>query len=230
MYQCDQDWGNYLAIRESTDQIVAAIERRTPATIFQDFVGTIVATNRHEEQIQNLQAIEANQRWAAIQLEQGLGKLIATQQVLGQVIQNGFGASARQMDKLGASVQALQASFDWWMGQTLWKLDEQSATLKSILETLQASLYTQAKELRRRAEFAYQQGWYEEALNDFLESERKNYQDFTIHFSIANIYLYQYQPPNLTAARDYYLKSGKFAAPKSVYHAALGYMYAGFVS
>lgn len=27
MYQRDQDWGNYLALRESTDHIVAALER-----------------------------------------------------------------------------------------------------------------------------------------------------------------------------------------------------------
>lgn len=39
-------------------------------------------------------------------------------------------------------------------------------------------------------EYAYQNGWYEKALNDFLESERENYQDFAVHRSIANIYLY----------------------------------------
>lgn len=230
MYQRDQDWGNYLALRESTDHIVAALERRTPQLIFQDVVNSIVAANRHEEQIQNLQSVAENQRWMSFQLDQGFGKLIATQQVLGQVVQNGFGATARQMDKLGAGVQALQASFDWWMGHMVWKLETQSDTLKGILDTLQAPLDAQAKELRRRAEFAYQQGWYEESLNDFLESERKNYQDFSIHFSIGNIHLYQQQPPNLAAARDYYLKAGKYATPKSAYHAALGYMYAGFVS
>jgi len=230
MYQRDQDWGNYLALRDSTDHIVAALERRTPQLIFQDVVNSIVAANRHEEQIQSLQSVAENQRWMSFQLDQGFGKLIATQQVLGQVVQNGFGATARQMDKLGAGVQALQASFDWWMGQMVWKLETQSDTLKGILDTLQAPLDAQAKELRRRAEFAYQQGWYEESLNDFLESERKNYQDFSIHFSIGNIYLYQQQPPNLAAARDYYLRAGKYATPKSAYHAALGYMYAGFVS
>jgi tetratricopeptide (TPR) repeat protein len=230
MYQRDQDWGNYLALRESTDHIVAALERRTPQLIFQDVVNSIVAANRHEEQIQSLQSVAENQRWMSFQLDQGFGKLIATQQVLGQVVQNGFGATARQMDKLGAGVQALQASFDWWMGQMVWKLETQSDTLKGILDTLQAPLDAQAKELRRRAEFAYQQGWYEESLSDFLESERKNYQDFSIHFSIGNIHLYQQQPPNLAAARDYYLKAGKYATPKSAYHAALGYMYAGFVS
>ena len=31
----------------------------------------------------------------SFQLDQGFGKLIATQQVLGQVVQNGFGATAR---------------------------------------------------------------------------------------------------------------------------------------
>lgn len=230
MYQRDTDWGGYLALRESTNQIVTALERRTPTLLFQDFVNSIVAENRHDQQIQSLQAISANQQWAAFQLEQGFGKMVASQQVLAQVLQSGFGATTRQIGQLGGSIEKLQASFDWWMGESLWKLEAQGDTLKAILDTLQAPLDAQARELRRRAEFAYQQGWYDEALNDFLESERKNYQDFSIHQAIGNIYLYHREPPDLTAARDYFLKAARYATPRSTYHAALGYMYAGFAS
>ena len=76
------------------------------------------------------------------------------------------------------------------MGDAIWKLEAQSSMLASILPPLQSPLDTQAKELRHRAEDAYWNGWYVEALADFLESEKRNYQDFTVHRSIGNIYLY----------------------------------------
>ena len=106
------------------------------------------------------------------------------------------------------------------MGTVLWKLELQHATLRNILATLQAPLDTQAKELRSRAEDAYANGWYDEALTDLLESEQKNYQDFAVHQAIGNIYLYYRQPADLDKAREYYLKAAKYAAPRSVPHAA----------
>jgi tetratricopeptide (TPR) repeat protein len=105
----------------------------------------------------------------------------------------------------------------------------QQKALQEIATVLQAPLDTQAKELRRRAEFAYQNGWYQEALADFLQAEKQNYQDFMVHQSIANIYLYHERPANLDLSRDYYLKAAKYSLPVSKYHSALAHMYAGFV-
>jgi hypothetical protein len=121
----------------------------------------------------------------------------------------------------------LGACFDWGMGKVLWKFEIQEEQLTGILEPLQAPLDTQAKELRKRAEYAYIQGWYDEALKDFLESEVKNYQDFTVHQSIGNIYLYH--QINLDKALESYLKGGRYAEPRSNYHAAYTYLHAGFV-
>jgi ElaB/YqjD/DUF883 family membrane-anchored ribosome-binding protein len=99
--------------------------------------------------------------------------------------------------------------------------------LTSILRTLQAPLDTQAKELRYRAEDSYQNGWYQEALNDFLESEHKNYQDFAVHRSIGNIYLYHLI--DLPKALEYFGKASKYAKPRDARQAAEAEYFAGVV-
>lgn len=145
------------------------------------------------------------------------------------ILKNGFSTLAHGIEQVADGIGALHADFAWAMGALLWKLELQQETLQDILTTLQSPLSTEARELQKRAEFAYQQGWYNEALDDFLASEERNYQDFAIHQAIANIYLYHKRPPCLEKAREYYLKAGKYAAPYSRYHAALGYLYAAFV-
>jgi tetratricopeptide (TPR) repeat protein len=162
-------------------------------------------------------------------LDRGFGRLIASQDEMTAVMQHGFGAVTYGLEQISGGMQALRADFDWAMGAVLWKMEMQQATLRDILSILQSPLQGEAKELRQRAEDAYLNGWYEEALLDFLTSEQKNYQDFAVHQAIGNIYLYRQQPLNLEKAREYYLKAGKYATPRSAYHAALGYLYAGFV-
>lgn len=147
-------------------------------------------------------------------------EIIATEEKAAKIIS---AAGTTTSYRLGG----LSARFDWAMGKVLWKLEIQQSELAEILEPLQAPLDTQAKELRKRAETAYIQGWYDEALNDFLESEEKNYQDFTVHQSIGNIYLYH--KLDLDKALESFLKGGKYAEPHSAYHSAYTYLHAGFV-
>jgi tetratricopeptide (TPR) repeat protein len=111
------------------------------------------------------------------------------------------------------------------MGDVIWKLEVQSETLTSILATLQAPLDTAAKELRARAVDAYNNGWYEEALNDFLESERKNYQDFLVCRYIANIFFYHLNDP--AKALDYFRKAAKYAEPRNASLSAEANYFAG---
>jgi tetratricopeptide (TPR) repeat protein len=92
---------------------------------------------------------------------------------------------------------------------------------------LQAPLDTAAKELRNRAVYAYQNGWYAEALADFIEAESKNYQDFAVHRSIANIYLYH--EVDLPKALEYFGKAAKYARPKDNRQAAEAEYFAGIV-
>ncbi|MBN1139861.1 MAG: PD40 domain-containing protein [Anaerolineae bacterium] len=155
-------------------------------------------------------------------LDTGFTQVVATQEEMIHALDYGLNQVAEGIDKL-------RASFDWAMAAVLWNMEIEKAELQAIMEAIQAPLDTRAKELKRRAEKAYRNGWYEEALAGFLESEALNYQDFAVHQALGNIYLCHQQPADLAKAREYYLKAAKYATPESSYYAALGYLHAGFV-
>ena len=215
MYHRGMKWEEYLEHQGFKDDIVRGLERQSRELM-----------SGQQQVVQ--QAVNA-QTETTLTLERGFGQMIASQEIMTDVMQNGFSALSYSLERVSGGIAKLNAQFNWAMSAVLWKLEVQNKALDKILTTLQAPLYTQAKEFRRRAEDAYLNGWYPEALQDFLESEKKNYQDFAVHQAIANIYLYKQQPADLEKARQYYLNAGKYAAPRSTYHAALGYMHAAFV-
>jgi hypothetical protein len=108
-------------------------------------------------------------------------------------ITNGFSDATEhlqyEISNVSAGVEALRADFHVLMGDVIWKLEMQTTVLADMLHALQAPLNTAAKELRQRAEYAYRNGRHEEALKDFSESEKTNYQDFSVHRSLGNIFL-----------------------------------------
>lgn len=113
---------------------------------------------------------------------------------------------------------SLQATFEWGVAEIVWELEQQHKVLVDILEVLQAPLDTQAKELRKRGEYAFRNGWYDEAEKEFLNSEDKNPYDFSIHWNLGYIYLFH--KPNPTKALKYFKNAVKYSAPKSTYYAA----------
>jgi len=123
--------------------------------------------------------------------------------------------------------QELQATFDWGFTELIWQIEQEREVLKDILKVLQAPLDTQAKELKKRAEYAYRNGWIDDALKDFLESEKKNRYDFTIHQNLGNIYLFKKKDQD--KALEYYEKAVKYAAPKSSYYTNISLLHKGLV-
>ncbi|MBK9261614.1 MAG: hypothetical protein IPM54_17635 [Polyangiaceae bacterium] len=162
-------------------------------------------------------------------LDEGVRKLVMTSDRMSQILEKGLSASVAKLGEVSGAIDALRSDFHWGLGAVVWQLEEQNETLKAILKTLQAPLDTQAKELRARAEFAYRQRWYDDALKDLLASEEKNRYDFAVHQLVGNIYLYHVRPANLDKALEYYLKAAKYAAPHSLYHTALAHMFTAFV-
>jgi len=124
--------------------------------------------------------------------------------------------------------QELQATFDWGFTELIWQIEQEREVLKDILKVLQAPLDTQAKELKKRAEYAYQNGWIDDALKDFLESEKKNRYDFTIHQNLGNIYLFEKKDQD--KALEYYKKAVKYATPKSSYYTSISLLHKGLVN
>lgn len=107
------------------------------------------------------------------------------------------------------------------------RLDLQSKTLEAIKEILERPLDTQARELRKRAEVAYLNNWYDEAEIDLLAAEKKNYQDFIVHQILGNIYYHHKN--NHPKAIEYYQKAAKYASPVSKKHASNALICAGIV-
>ena len=123
--------------------------------------------------------------------------------------------------------QELQATFDWGFTELIWQIEQEREVLKDILRVLQAPLDTQAKELKKRAEYAYRNGWIDDALTDFLESEKKNRYDFTIYQNLGNIYLFKKKDPDKSL--EYYEKAAKYATPKSSYYTSVSLLHKGLV-
>jgi len=131
------------------------------------------------------------------------------------------------LEEITWGLKELQATFEWGFTELIWQIEQERKVLKDILEVLQAPLDTQAKELRKRAEYAYRNGWINDAITDFLESENKNRYDFTIHQNLGNIYLFEKR--NSEKALEYYEKAVKYAAPKSSYYASISLLHLGLV-
>jgi len=132
-----------------------------------------------------------------------------------------------QLSDFSRGIEEIKCTLDWGFSEIIWQLELQTETLRGILKVLQAPLDTQAKELRRRAEEAYRNGWIDDALEDFIESEKKNKYDFTILQSLGNIYLFHQKIQE--KALEYYEKAAKYAKPYSYYHVSLALLHVGLV-
>lgn len=128
---------------------------------------------------------------------------------------------------LGVGLQELCFIAEYGLQEVCDKLDLQNDTLRAIKKVLEKPLDTQAKELRKRAEFAYLNGWIDEAETDLLEAERKNYQDFIVHHILGNIYFFH--KGNYEKALEFYQKAAKYAGPLSTKHAAEALLRSGMV-
>lgn len=132
------------------------------------------------------------------------------------------------VDKLAGGLDRLNADFNILLGDIIWKQEMNQHALNDILQEIRlAEFEREARAYRNRAERAYLNGWYEEALADFLEAEKRNYPDYSVHRSIGNIYLYH--SINLAKASEYFLKAAKYARPADARQCAEAYYFAGIV-
>src|SRR5262245_23573429 len=160
-----------------------------------------------------------------VAVESGLGALnpVRLRRASGNALRVALG-----IEKLAGGLDSLKADFNLLLGDLVWRLEMQQESLTSILEEIRlAEFEREARAYRTRAERAYLNGWYEEALADFLEAEKRNYPDYTVHRSIAQIHLYHIV--NLPKALEYFLKAAKYARPSDLAGAAESHYFAGVV-
>ena len=191
-----------------------------------------------EENIKNWQIIHPRQ-WIATTNRNDVFNFLSTQteEIIRSQVEAANSIIASQdriADKIDIATreitegfQELQATFDWGFTELIWQIEQEREVLKDILRVLQAPLDTQAKELKKRAEYAYRNGWIDDALTDFLESEKKNRYDFTIYQNLGNIYLFKKKDPDKSL--EYYEKAAKYATPKSSYYTSVSLLHKGLV-
>ncbi len=166
-------------------------------------------------------ALEAADRRLAI--ESGLGAVRAVKR---------YGESAARIElsveKLAGGLAELKADFNLLLGDIVWQCEMQRETLVSLLDEIRlAEFEREARAYRIRAERAYLNGWHEEALGDFLEAAKRNYPDYAVHRSIAQIYFYHLT--DLPKALEYFRKAAKYARPSDQRQAAEAHYFAAMV-
>lgn len=141
--------------------------------------------------------------------------IIASQERIASQIDNTLSSINTTLNDIGSMTS-------WQLSNIVWILEKQTIFLHQILVTLQTPLDTAAKELRRRAEEAFKNGWYEEALEDFVKSEKANPYDFSVYQSIGLIY---FNEKKYDISLDYFLKAAKYAKPKSPQHSSYSLLF-----
>lgn len=134
-------------------------------------------------------------------------------------VHDGVQTVTRQMSGFESALGALAANIDEGFAELSYQMRLQSGLLSQILEVLQAPLDTQSKELRKRAQDAYQSGWIDDAEEDFLKSRELNRYDFTIHQALGNIAFFHRKHPQ--EAATHFTQASKYARPKSSFDCAL---------
>lgn len=132
------------------------------------------------------------------------------------------------IEKLAGGLDHLNADFHILLGDLMWKHEMERESLATALSDIRVEEFErEARAYRRRAERAYFNCWYEEALADFLEAEKRNYPDFSVHRSIGSISLYH--AVDLDRALEYFSKAAKYAQPCDAAQAAEAHYFAGVV-
>ena len=165
------------------------------------------------------EVISLQTRTRAQQQLSAASKIVAGQANMAEAVNH----LALDVGEVARGMEGLQACFEWGISSLVWQIEQSRAELRSILKVLQAPLDTQAKERRRRAEEAFANGWIDDAEEEFLESEKLNRFDFSIHMSLGMIYLFH--KPDKEKAYAYFEKAAKYAKPKSSYHRSISLLH-----
>jgi len=210
VYLGNQSWEDYICGRDSLVSFEKALEHR--AATFEDpitFPGVRIGLSEADYQVA---------------LESGLGALGAA---IGNASDSGQGIEFA-FAQLAGGLDRLNADFNFLLGDVIWKLEMHEETLSNLLHEIRlAEFEREARAYRSRAEKAYFNGWYQEALSDFLEAEKRNYPDFGVLRSIANICLYHLI--NLASSLEYFRKAAKYSRPNDARQSAEAHYFAGVV-
>jgi tetratricopeptide (TPR) repeat protein len=86
----------------------------------------------------------------------------------------------------------MEEAFAWGLARVCWEHEQDRELYRQILTALQQPLETQALELRRRAERAIQNGWWEDAVEDLRAALQHNRYDYLAHLQLGRILWFEF--------------------------------------
>jgi WD40 repeat protein len=161
-------------------------------TVFKGLKGDIRRSSRREQVAisEQTQEIVASREVLAKKFAAGFDSINVT-------IESGFGRLENIINGVGASIDALRASFDYNMALLIEQVQIQSQTMFHLLQrmdaihsTLENPTLTQAREFYRIGCDRLSKGLLDKAMEAFHESAKKDDANFMTQLMLGKLYLY----------------------------------------
>jgi tetratricopeptide (TPR) repeat protein len=127
---------------------------------------------------------------------EGLQRLSGQLDGMTWAIEAGFDLIAGEIVELRKDVRegfrGMQEAFAWGIARLCWEQEQNRAVYRQILDVLQHPLQTQALELRRRAERAIANKWWDDAASDLQAALENNRYDYLAHLQLARVMWFEY--------------------------------------
>lgn len=153
--------------------------------------------------------------------------IISSQERTSEIIRSGFLELSYTLNDISKGIKDLGAVFEWGISEVIWQIEQNTEVLRDILRTLESPKETEANERKKWGDNAYASGLLDDALEDYMASEKMYKYDFTIYLSIGMIYLKHIK--DKVKALEYYEKAIKYATSKSNYYTSFSLLCKGVV-
>ncbi|HPH96485.1 MAG TPA: hypothetical protein PKW33_20875 [Anaerolineaceae bacterium] len=158
--------------------------------------------------------------------------MVAAPEEMDAIFQRSLAAVLYECDVRSVTYDSLRASFDWAMGSLLWRLDLRRSDLQELISDGRIQLNQLSFETRGRADQAYQDGRFDDALPYMQTCETLDPGDFSLQFNLGFLYLYHQSPARLPEARKAYLTAARLAGqnPAAQAYAGQALLWAAFTA
>ncbi|HRY36519.1 MAG TPA: hypothetical protein P5230_01395 [Candidatus Magasanikbacteria bacterium] len=183
---------------KNTDRLIASQE-----TVYEIIDGIVEKISNK----QNPSAIIANSNSQLSEtFIRGTSQVLSSLSFLQEDINNGFSNISDKLEDISDAIGNLGASFNWGVDRLVWHLSD-------IKKTIQMPIDNKALNYRMRGINAYQNGWFDEALKEFIQANSYYEYDFITHQYLGDLYLYYKK--DLNRALEHFRRAAKYSMVKN---------------
>jgi tetratricopeptide (TPR) repeat protein len=173
-----------------------AIYYRNTNSTWEQYLKNNQAIIKNDKVIQSLEKID---RKLTLNTVANIGTALMTYKISNLLIEQNKEIANIEYDLslLSGGVENLRADFNYAMGLVMSQLEMENKNIETVIsklddihKILESPILTQAKEFRNRGMELLKRKLLTEALEAFLESEKRNKTDFFVQYQIGKLYLY----------------------------------------